>query len=115
MYTFFTIGLGLSTLSLCNAALLVHGFYNKLRLFADFLYLPLILLGGGFALSYILCVNEPKKTVAFHALAPLSMIIYHIAATALKMKFGLENKKVFKSHEIHFYFPSSSRDMLVYV
>jgi hypothetical protein len=88
---------------------LARGFLSKTEYFRRFSLLALILLGGGFELSYILCVNEPKKTGAFHALAP------HITATALKMKFGLENKNFFKSREIHFYFPSSSRDMLVYV
>ncbi len=51
------IRVGLSTLSLYNAALLVHGFNSKLGFFADFLYISLI------AQSPVLRSNEQKRRV----------------------------------------------------
>jgi hypothetical protein len=53
----FTIRVGLLTLSLCNADLLVRGFYKKLTW------------GGGCSQCPVLCVNEPKKMGACSSLA----------------------------------------------
>ncbi len=62
--------------SLTNAALFVPGLFLKLRIFADYLYLLLISLGGKYSIQYrelikekeageggcVLRVHEPKKT-----------------------------------------------------